>query len=191
MKTLSLADRAITDAKTGDQLEVWLGVSNPSSQCSVFPPKFSSLRLMEVGRDPNEMVFILPPSLYLDDKFVVQISAKWMEEAANFFLPIILGGGGILPLDRRPGMGKNTSIFYLTLNEETLENLITTFLGKPGFQVYPVKWTIASPPTKEHIRFLVTMDKVHRSSSKPFFFGLILGIFLPSGAVFRDGKVWI
>ena len=191
MQTLSLADRPLTDAETGEHLEAWLGVSTPASRCSAFSPQFASLRMMEVGRDPNELIFQLPPTFFPSDMFAVQVSSEWMEEAQAFFLPIVPGGGGILPLDRKPGSGKNTSIFYITLSKENLDNLITTFLGKPGFQVCPVKWSVSTPPTKDHIRFQVTMDKVHRSSSEPFFFGLVLGIFDPPGAVLRDDKVWI
>ena len=113
LKTLSLADRAITDSESGEQLEVWLGISTPASRCSAFSPQFSSLRLMEVGRDPNELVFSLPSSFYPGDRFAVQIAAEWMEEAVNFFLPIIPGGrGASSPLIESPVWGK-TRVFSI------------------------------------------------------------------------------
>jgi len=47
----------------------------------------------------------------------------------------------------KPGMGRDTKMFYLMLYKSEIMNEYMINLGtKLGFQLYRVKWTVVTPP---------------------------------------------
>lgn len=54
----------------------------------------------------------------------------------------------------------------LATHTPVVDKLVEKVWTKPGFQVYPGKWTVCNSPTKDHVRFQVTIKGLQQRTSK-------------------------